>query len=90
MQDETDELLAKLTEQGLELARLLSKGGQLSHSAVILGTAVGALYWTMTVPPAPEGMSKEWLNAFFTMMTGGLKHKGVEVDIKWERKDEKK
>lgn len=85
---EAEEVLKKSTDQGLELARELIKNNEkTAASAIVLGTAAGALYWTLQQVPGYEKDAERWLEAFFRTMTGGLKLKGVQLDVRWARKE---
>lgn len=82
------QLLEKATDQGLKLARqLVSENDKTASSAIVLGTATGALYWTLQRMPGYEQDAKNWLEAFFRTLTGGLKIKGVQLDVQWTRKE---
>jgi hypothetical protein len=86
---EAERLLKKSTDRGLEIARDLINGSEkTAASAIILGTAAGALYWTLGQSRGYEQDAKNWLEAFFRTMIGGLKLKGVQLDVQWTRKEE--
>jgi 2-polyprenyl-6-methoxyphenol hydroxylase-like FAD-dependent oxidoreductase len=87
-EDEAQELLKRSSDKGLELARqLISENDKTAASAIILGTAAGALYWSLQQMPGYEQDSKSWLEAFFRTLTGGLESRGVQLDVQWTRKD---
>ena len=73
--------------EGLELAKgLVDSKSKTAQSAIILGTAAGALYWTLSGVPGYEQDAKLWLDAFFATFTGGLRQKGIELSVTWTRK----
>lgn len=87
-EDEAQELLKRSSDKGLELARqLISENDKTAASAIILGTAAGALYWSLQQMPGYDQDSKSWLEAFFRTLTGGLESRGVQLDVQWTKKD---
>lgn len=85
---EAQELIKKATDQGLEIAqKLIKNNDKTASSAIVLGTAAGALYWTLEQMPGYEQDSKNWLETFFRVLSSGLKTKGIQLDIQWARRN---
>jgi len=85
---ELQKTLEQALDQGVELAKsLISSKEKTMASAIVLGTAVGSLYWTLSKIPGYEEDTKRWLDAFFTVMTNGLKNKDIKLSVTWCRKE---
>lgn len=87
---EADRIYAEASQEGLRLTReiLVKHGRFIEPTAVILGTATGATFGSIYKSPNQEH-AKEWLNAFFMTMTGGLKKTmGINLSVQWTIKED--